>query len=216
MVDFFKQRNEKLATKVLESFQKRHFEAYYCPTKQDALNQAMNLIPKEDTVSWGGSMSIAEIGLIDALKSNGYKTIDRDSAKTPEEKKELTKKALLADTFLLSANAISEDGQLVNVDGTGNRIAALAFGPSNVIVIAGMNKVVKSLDDALQRARTVAAPVNMQRIASMFERNTPCVHTGSCANCTSQDSICSHIIITRLCSPKNRIKVILVGENLGY
>ncbi len=216
MTDFFKQRNEKLGQKVVEALQKRHFEAYFCKSKEDALKQALELIPHNHTISWGGSMSISEIGLTSALKSNNYNIIDRDSAKNPEEKKELTRNALFADTFLLSANAISEDGQLVNIDGTGNRIAALAFGPSNVIVIAGMNKVVKTLDDAVERARTIAAPVNMQRIASMIERKTPCAINGSCANCTSEDSICSHIIITRLCSPKNRIKVILVGENLGY
>ena len=216
MTDFFKQRNEKLGQKVVEALQKRHFEAYFCKSKEDALKQALELIPHNHTISWGGSMSISEIGLTSALKSNNYNIIDRDSAKNPEEKKELTRNALFADTFLLSANAISEDGQLVNIDGTGNRIAALAFGPSNVIVIAGMNKVVKTLDDAVERARTIAAPVNMQRINAMAEKETPCVYSGACADCLSADSICSQIVITRLCKPAEKITVLLVNEELGY
>lgn len=216
MTDFFEERNEKLAQKLIESFKKRHFEAFYCKSREDALKKALELIPADDLISFGGSMSLGEIGIIDYLKTNRYNIIDSYDGKTPQEKKELSRKALLSDTFLMSSNAISEDGQLVNVDGVGNRIAALAFGPSNVIIIAGMNKVVKTLEDAVERARTIAAPVNMQRIASMIERQTPCVLTGSCANCLSKDSICSQIIITRLCAPEGRIKVILVGENLGY
>ena len=116
----------------------------------------------------------------------------------------------------MSSNAITEDGQLVNIDGLGNRLAALLYGPKSVIVIAGMNKVAKTLDDAIQRARTVAAPVNMQRIALLMDRKTPCVSTGSCADCKSPDSICSQIVITRLCAPQGRIKVILVNESLGF
>lgn len=213
---FYKQRNRLLGGKVVNALLKRHFEAYFCNNKQEALNKALELISKDKVVSWGGSVTLQEIGLLDYLENNGYKTINRDKAASPEEKIKLSKQGLLSDIFLMSANAISEDGELINIDGVGNRIAALAYGPESVIVISGMNKVVKSLDDAYTRARTIAAPVNMQRITSKMQRETPCVYTGSCADCLSKDSICSQIITTRLCNPEGRIKVILVNEELGY
>ncbi len=211
-----KERNRKLGAKIVSELEKRHFEAYFCEKRDEVRDLILKLIPKEDTVSWGGSATLEECGIFDLLKENGYKTIDRAQGKTREESLEISRQALLCGTFLMSANAISEDGQLVNVDGTGNRLAALLYGPKSVIVIAGMNKVVKTAEDALKRARTYAAPVNMQRIALLMARNTPCVTTGSCADCKSPDSICSQILTTRLCSPAKRIKVILVNEELGF
>jgi hypothetical protein len=142
----------------------------------------------------------------------GYKVIDRDTAKTPEERMELMRKALTCDTFLASSNAVSENGELVNIDGNGNRVAAMSFGPSRVIVLAGINKVVKSLDDAIARTRNIAAPINTQR----FKLETPCLHAGVCRDCKVKDCICSYLSIIRFCRPAGRIKVIICGEPLGY
>ncbi len=213
---FIKERNKKLAEKVVSALNKRHFDAFYCEDKNEALYKILEFISKDDVISWGGSMSINEIGLVDYLESNGYKTINRDKAKDPQEKLKCAIDSFSSDIFLMSANAISEDGQLVNIDGLGNRLAALCFGPKNVFVVAGMNKVSKTIEDAYQRARTYAAPCNMQRINSLAAKNTPCVKTGSCADCLSEDSICAQILTTRLCKPNGRIKVFLVNENLGY
>ncbi len=212
---FILQRNRKLGEKVVVNLKKRFFDAYYTETKEEALAKAIELIPKGDTVSWGGSMSIFEAGLIDYVIKNDYNVINRDLAKSHEEKMELLKQAMFSDTYLMGTNAISEDGQLVNIDCIGNRTAALMFGPKSVIIIAGMNKVMPNLESAIQRARGYAAPTNMQRVAGSSMRQTPCFSTGVCYNCISKDSICSHIVTTRLCNPQKRIKVILTSEFLG-
>ncbi len=205
-------RSDKLAEKVIKALNSRHFEAYYCPTKEAALEKALSLIPKDEVVSWGGSNTIKEIGLMSYVLENNYSVINRDLAKTPGERMEIMRQALTCDTFLMSANAISEDGQLVNVDGNGSRVAAMIFGPKRVIVIAGINKIVKSEADAVVRARTIAAPTNAQR----FDINTPCHVTGTCEDCTTPDCICAYVVTTRISRPAKRIKVILVGESIGY
>lgn len=205
-------RNELLGRYMVEKLEKRHFEAYYCPTAQEALKQAISLIPEKSSVSWGGSMTIRDMGLTKAMHDGDYEVIDRDLGKNPEEIAELHRKGLLVDYYLMSANAISEDGVLVNIDGTGNRVAALSFGPKNVIIICGMNKVAKDVDAAVKRARSVAAPINSMR----FLGKTPCATTGRCHDCTSPECICNQILITRVCRPANRIKVILVGEDFGF
>lgn len=205
-------RNAALGAALVKKLQMRGFDAYYCQNKQEALAQALALIPETDVVSWGGSVTIAELGLLDAVKKRNP-VIDRDTAKTPEEKQELMHKALLCDTFLLSSNAITADGQLVNIDGNGNRVAALIYGPKQVLVLAGLNKVAGSLEAAMDRARNIAAPINAQRFPGLA---TPCYKTGSCGNCVSADCICSQIVVTRTSRVKGRIKVILVGEQLGF
>ncbi len=205
-------RYDILGAKVAENLQKRHFQAYYCQTKEEALKKAIELIPEGDVVSWGGSTSIGEIGLLDYIKEN-YKVIDRDSAKSPEERVDLMRQSLLCDTYLMSTNAMSEDGQLVNVDGNGNRVAALCFGPKSVVMIVGLNKVCKTVEDAVSRARNIAAPINAQRFKGI---KTPCGIKGSCGNCKSEESICSQVVITRLSKPASKIKIVLVGEDLGF
>ncbi len=202
---------DKKGPKVAENFNKRGFEAYYCPTKEEALQKAISLIPENHVVSWGGSVSINDIGLRPYVLEH-RQVIDRDTAKTPEERQQLLRQALLCDTFIMGTNAATEDGQLYNIDGTGNRVAALIFGPKQVVVIVGMNKVEPTLEAAVTRARTVASPMNMQR----FNKKTPCSVTGMCADCLSPDSICNQMVRTRRCAPAGRIKVIIVGENLGY
>lgn len=203
---------EKSGKKVCENLKKRFFDAYYVNTKEEALSKALELIPQNHSVSWGGSITMEEVGLKDALKKKGYTLIDRDTANTPEERVELMHKALLCGTYIMSANAISADGQLVNIDGNGNRVAALCYGPTNILVLAGMNKVVNTVEDAVKRARTIAAPANKQRFENL---KTPCSFTGQCADCFMEESICNQFVVTRLSHPKDRIKVILIGEDLG-
>ena len=203
-------RNEKLGAKVVKALESRHFGAYYCATKEEGLKKALELIPEGSTVAWGGCMTAQQIGLMDAIHSGGYRLIDRDAA-LPEEKAAVMRQALLADCFIAGANAISEDGEIVNVDGNGNRVAAIAYGPERVIIVAGINKVARDLDSAVVRARTIAAPINKQR----FGGTAPCLKTGSCGNCKTEDCICCQILTTRVCRPAGRIQVVLIGEELG-
>ncbi len=205
-------RYAKLGPKVVKALQSRYFDAWYVGSTAEAVEKTFSLIPKTDTVSWGGSLTVTELGLTRLAAERGYRVVDRDKGASPAERTELMRQALLADTYLCGTNALSEDGQLVNIDGNGNRVAAMTFGPRQVIIVAGMNKVAKTLGDALVRARTVAAPLNAQRLAGV---KTPCAETGSCGNCLLPESICTYIVTTRLCRPAGRIKVILVGANLG-
>ena len=202
---------EKRAAILVRNLKSRHFDAYYCDNKELALRKALELIPEGSTVGWGGTMSAQQIGLIDAVKQGGFRCFDRSAVESPEEKLEIEKNCLFSDVFLTGANALSLDGQMVNIDGYGNRVAAIIYGPGAVVVIAGMNKVCENLEDAVSRARTVAAPANQQR----FQRNTPCTVTGACGDCKSEDCICNQIVITRHCRPAGRIKFVLVGEDLG-
>ena len=211
MTEFEKMYYEKRGTVLVQNLRGRHFEAYYCDNKQEALAKALELIPEESLVSWGGAMSAQQIGLIDAIRGGNFRTIDRDKCETPEAREQAMKDALFCDTFLMGANAMSIDGQMVSIDGTGNRIGALVYGPKSVIVIVGMNKVEDTLEEAIRRARTVAAPKNKQR----FGDGTPCAVTGVCGDCKSEKCICNHIVITRHCRPEGRIKFIIVGEELG-
>lgn len=212
MTEQMKTYYEKRAQVLVKNLKSRHFEAYYCPDSASALAKALKLIPEGASVGWGGALSAQQIGLIDAVKSGNFAVIDRDAATTPEERTQALKRCLTADVFLCGANALSLDGQMVNIDGTGNRVAAIAYGPDTILVIAGMNKVCDTLDDAVTRARTVAAPMNKQR----FPFKTPCEVTGACADCKSEESICNQILITRNCRPAGRIKFVLVGEELGF
>ena len=205
------ERNRKLGESLVKALKARHFEACYCTDIEEAKQKLIEWIPQEDTVAWGGSQTLAEIGAQEMLRDRGQVLIDRDTAKTPEERDTLMRQALTADTFLMSSNAITEDGQLVNMDGNGNRAAALVYGPRQVIVVAGLNKVAKDLDAAIARVRGTAAPTNAQR----FPVNTPCKITGVCADCKSPDCICANMVITRLSKPAGKIKVILIGETLG-
>ena len=197
---------------LVKNLKSRHFDAYYCDNREEALAKALELIPEGASVGWGGALSAQQIGLMDAVNAGPYYTIDRDKCKTAEEREQAAKDCLLADVFLTGANGLSLDGQMVNIDGTGNRVAAIIYGPKTVLVIAGMNKVTDTLEDAVRRARTVASPMNKQR----FLNQTPCEVTGTCADCKSEGCICNQIVITRHCRPVGRIKFIIVGEDLGF
>lgn len=200
------------AEQVIKNFQKRNIEGYYCSTAEEAADKALELIEEGSTVSWGGSMTLQQIGILEKLKETKLELLNRDNAKNAEEKAEIQFKAFNCDYFLMSSNAITQDGKLVNIDGNGNRIAALIYGPRNVIIIAGMNKVTKDEDSAMKRVRNYAAPTNAIRL----EQATPCTKTGNCHQCLVEDCICCQLLVTRKSSHDNRIKVILVGEELGF
>ena len=203
---------EKRGKLLVKNLKNRHFDAYYCDNAEEACAKALELIPEGSSVGWGGTVSAAQIGLLDAIRKGNYFVNDRDRCTTPEEKEATDRKSLLSDVFITGANAVSLDGQMVNIDGTGNRVAAIVYGPKNVLVIVGMNKVCDTLEDAIRRARTIAAPMNMQR----FLLDTPCAVTGTCADCKSERCICNQILITRHGRPVDRIRFIVVGEDLGY
>lgn len=203
---------ETAAETLIKNLDKRGMEAYYVDNKDDALKMALRFVTPGSNVSWGGSMSINEIGLIPALKAWDCTVLDRTVPKTEEEKKEFFGKVAVCDYYFMSTNAITMDGELVNIDGTGNRVASLIFGPSNVVIIAGMNKVADNLESAVDRARNTAAPMNTIRL----DRKTPCTQVGRCMDCMSPDCICNQFVVTRRSAPAGRIKIILVGEELGY
>jgi len=205
------QRYSKLGPKVVKALKARSFDAYYFDDEAEAVEKLLSLIPKDHIVSWGGSKTLVDLGIQERLVKDGYSVLDRDKASSPEERGEIMRRALSCGTFLSGTNAVSEDGQLINIDGNGNRVAAMIYGPKQVIVVAGMNKVAKTYEDALVRARTVAAPLNAQRFPNL---KTPCNENGTCADCQSADTICSFIVTTRF-SKGGRIKVILIGKDLG-
>lgn len=203
---------EKQAATIIKRLEKRNITGYYCPDRTSAAEKVLSIIEDGSTVSWGGSMTLKECGVIDALKQAPVTLLDRASAKTPEEVRTIYRKAFSADYYLMSSNAITLDGQLVNIDGNGNRVAALTFGPEHVILVVGMNKVTKTVEEALDRVHNVAAPPNAVRLGS----DTPCSVTGVCADCLSPQCLCAQVLVTRYSRTPGRIQVVLVGETLGY
>ena len=202
-------RNDLLAQTVIKGLESRNMSGYYAKTKEEALSLALSLIPEGSTATMGGGVSVHEIGLVDALKNGNYHFIDRDAA---SDKRAAMLAAYDADVFLSGANAMTDDGILVNIDGNANRVSAICQGPKKVVFIVGMNKVCGDLDGAMKRARNVAAPINAQR----FGLNTPCAKTGKCMDCKSPDTICCQFLITRYSRHADRIHVILVNDMLGF
>ncbi|MBQ6272612.1 MAG: lactate utilization protein [Oscillospiraceae bacterium] len=202
-------RNALLAQKVIKGLQSRNMSGYYAETREEALQLALSLIPEGSTATMGGGVSVQEIGLVDALKNGNYNFIDRDAY---TDKRAAMLQAYDADVFLASANAITDDGILVNIDGNANRVSAMAFGPKKLVLIVGMNKVCPDVDAAMKRARSVAATANAQR----FGLSTPCAKTGACMDCKSPDTICCQFLITRFSRHTGRIHVILVNDSLGF
>ena len=209
MNEMIKKRNALLSAKVIKGLESRNMTGYYAETKEEALKIALSLIPEGCSVTMGGAMSAHEIGLPQALAAGNYNFIDRDKI---EDKRAAMLAAYDADVFLASPNAMTNDGELVFIDGNANRVSAIAQGPKNVLFIIGMNKICIDVDSALKRARNVAAPINAQR----FGLDTPCTKTGSCMNCKSPDTICCQFLITRYSKHPGRIKVILVNDFLGF
>lgn len=202
-------RNELLAAKVIKGLESRNMSGYYAASKEEALAKALELIPEGSTIGMGGCMSAFEIGLVDAIKGDAYQFIDRS---VEADQRAVMLKTYDADVFIASANAITEDGVIVNIDGNSNRVSAIAQGPRKVVFIVGMNKVCDDVDGAMKRARNVAAPINAQR----FGLSTPCAKTGSCFDCKSPDTICCQFLITRFSRHEGRIHVILVNDSLGF
>ena len=211
MTEATKKYYNKRGSILVKNLKARHFDAYYCETREEALQKALELIPEGSSVGWGGALSAEQIGLMEALHAGNYRPIDRSLAKDQDEREQMMRDCMFADVFLTGANGLSLDGQMVNIDGTGNRLAAINYGPKSILVIAGMNKVEDTVEAAVNRARTVAAPMNNQR----FNNDNPCSVTGTCGNCKNLTCICNQILITRHCRPVDRIKFVLVGEPLG-
>jgi L-lactate utilization protein LutB len=209
MDEFIKKRNELLASTVIKGLESRNMTGYYAKDREEALKTALSLIEKGSSVTMGGAMSAHEIGLVEAIKNGDYDFIDRDAF---SDKREALLKGYGADVFLASANAMTQDGIIVNIDGNSNRVSYIAQGPKKVIFIVGMNKICDNLDGAMKRARNVAAPINAQR----FGLDTPCSKTGTCMDCKSQDTICCQFLIIRFSRHKDRIHVILVNDTLGF
>jgi LUD domain len=201
--------NALLAQKVIKELKNRNIQGFYYETKEEAKNEVLEIIPENSIVSWGGSVTLSEIGLIDSLKKGAYNLLDPNAAIGGTEKDKITHQALNSDYFLMSTNAISTSGELVNIDGIGNRVSALIYGPKNIIVIAGINKVEQNLDLAILRAKTKAAALvvlsySKSEISSFEELVNKALAS------------CSQLVITTMSVSKDRIRVILVGECLGF
>ena len=205
------QRNERLAKTLIKHLERRHIQGFYCATAAEAVKQVSELIEDGSSVTWGGTMTVRDLGIPDMLRSRGtLEVLDRDLVETPEEKLAMYLRAFSTDVYLTSANAISEDGVIVNIDGNG-RVAAITWGPKKVIFVIGMNKVAQTVEAALSRVRGTASPIN----AARFDIKTPCQTDGVCHNCNSPESICNYVHFLRN-SPRGRHQVVLVGEDLGY
>lgn len=203
-----RKRNELLAKTVIKGLESRNISGYYAEDKEAALKQALQLIPEGSSIAMGGCLSAKEIGLTEALENGNYHYVDRSKM----DPRAGLMAAYDADIFLSGANAMTNDGIMVNIDGNSNRVSCIAQGPKKVIFIVGMNKVCADLDSAMKRARNVAAPMNAQR----FDVKTPCKETGKCFDCKSADTICCQFLITRYSRHTDRMHVILVNDTLGF
>ena len=212
MMSVKKAAREKMAAGIIEKMKLRGIEGFYASTNEKALELAKTLLKPGMSVAWGGSATLKEVGLLDYLPESGLTLIDRATATTPEAVKQLKADTINADYFLMSSNAITMDGMLINIDGYGNRVAYLCYGPENVLVIAGMNKVVADVDEGIRRVRNIASPPNTIRL----NKDTPCAKYGRCGDCLADDCICCSVVVTRKSNRKNRIKVILEGEDSGF
>lgn len=197
---------------IIKKLNSRNMEGYFFADSSSCVKAITDLIEDGSVISWGGSESIKECGLMDAIRSGNYTLVDRLTASSPEESRELYVKAVLSDYYLMSTNAITYDGELINIDGNGNRVACLIHGPKNVILVVGMNKLVPDVESGYARVRNIASPANAKRL----NRNTPCFKIGKCGNCLADDCMCNQVVITRRSGIPGRIKVFFVAEELGY
>ena len=212
-------QTELRLARTVAALRKNRFDACWFRTKEEALQCIKETIPQGAVVSNGGSMTLAECGVMDLLRSGDYQFLDREAV-PPEEVSAVFHKALSADYYLMSSNAVTESGELYNVDGNGNRVAALIFGPAHVIVLAGANKIVPNVEAAIARVKHLTAPANAMRLHC----DTPCAKTGICAGahggmaagCKSEGCICCQYVVTGFQRCPGRIKVIMVAETLGY
>lgn len=204
---------DKQISRTMENLVKNNMAAYYVGSKEEVVDLLRNLIKEGEQVAVGGSMTLYETGVIEHLRSGRYDFLDRYAEDLSNDQIiEVFRKSFFANVYLTSTNAITENGELYNVDGNGNRVAAMIFGPDSVIVIAGINKIVKNVDEAVERVKRIAAPANAIRL----NKNTPCAKTGYCMDCKVEDRVCRSYTVLSKQKDKDRIKVILVGESLGY
>lgn len=203
---------EKLAKSTIGFLAERNMEGYYFENSQSCVDAVLSMMPSNSSVSFGGSQTIKETGLLDAIRKQNYRIIDRASAKNEKEMRELYAQTVLSDYFLMSTNAITNNGILVNIDGNANRVSCLCQGPSHVMILAGRNKFAASVQSAIDRIHSYACPPNAIRL----NRNLPCGITGICHDCLAADCFCNQIVITRRSNHKGRIKVFLINEDLGY
>ena len=204
---------DKKIARTIENLNKNNMDAYYVQNSAEMLQKVGELLQDGNTVSVGGSMTLFETGLIEFLRNGNYNFLDRyKDGLTPSGIKNIYRESFSADAYLASCNAITEKGEIYNVDGNGNRVAAMIYGPDSVLLVVGVNKIVKGIDEAVERNRRYAAPANAKRL----NRDTPCASLGYCTDCSSPDRICSSYVVLRQQQIKGRIKVIIVGEDLGY
>ncbi len=204
--------NIKKIERTIKSLENNNMKGYLVNNKEELIDKIKELINNGDLVSCGGSMTLLETGVIDLLRNGDYEFLDRYKALNKDEIKELYRKTFYANAYFTSTNAITEKGELFNVDGNGNRIAAMLYGPDKVIVICGANKIVKNIDEAIKRNKEIAAPANTKRMNA----KTPCKITGYCMDCSSQDRICCEYSVIKRQRFDNRIHVIFLNDNLGY
>ena len=207
-----KEAYRQTAKTIIGWLERRNIDGYYFETSKDAVEAILNTVPEGSKVTWAGSVTFIESGMKEALEKGNYELIDRDAINTKEEAREVYGKQVMSDFCFMSTNAITLKGELVNIDGRSNRLSLLLHGPQNVILLIGMNKVVADVESGIKRIRTSACPANTIRL----NKNTPCSKTGVCGECLLDDSICSNIVITRRSTYKGRIKVYLIGEELGF
>ena len=200
--------HEMQAGKVIKSLEKNNIPAIYTKTKEEAVEKALSLIPKGSKVGYGGSLTLKQIGIMDALRTGDFHFLDRSKPElTEEENTKLLKESLLVDVFLMSTNALTMDGKLVNIDGTGNRVAALSYGPSKVIIITGVNKIVTDYEAAMQRIKNYVTPIHARR----RDRPLPCAETGTCVDCRTKLRACNIVTIIERQRWPDRITVIICG-----
>ena len=211
-MNYKQQAFAKSAPGIIKNLEKRGMEGYYFEDCASMVKAVLSMMPEGSVLSWGGSASLTESGMMDAIQKGNYTLIDRATAQTDQERREIYGKTVMSDFYFCSTNALTLDGELVNIDGNGNRVACLIHGPQHVMLLVGMNKVVKDLDSAVKRVRTQACPANAIRL----NMHTPCAVTGTCADCLSPECFCNQIVVTRRSRHAGRIKVFLVGQELGF
>jgi len=205
--------NEIIINKAIENFKKRNFDAYYFSNKEEAINYFFSIIKKEQSIGYGGSRTLSQLQIIERLRNEGYKLLDRNNENNTQQIREAIERQIFsADIFIASANAVSLDGHIVSIDLWGNRVCATSFGPKDVYLFIGYNKIVNDLESAIFRVKNIAAPLNAIRL----NKNTPCVKTGKCIDCFSEDRICATMTILNWCHPKNRIRLLFINEELGF
>ncbi|MBR1445394.1 MAG: lactate utilization protein [Firmicutes bacterium] len=197
----------KVAETVVKNLKSRNMDACYCENKEDAVKKMLEIMEEGKSVTWGGSVTMAELGIVSELEKRNFVLLDRAKAGSREEVEKIYRDAFNSDYYLMSSNAVTMQGELINIDGNGNRVAALIYGPKQVIIVVGMNKIVKDVQSGEQRIKDIAAPMNTIRLNC----DTPCAKTGVCHDCIGKSTICCTTVVTRYARHTDRIKVILVG-----